>query len=95
MKDRPPDSATIRVTGLDRSSRGMTSFHNFTEAVWAEFRNSGRVQSDLNAVDHGSATLTIHCRTGLTKRVLTRVDEIAKMHMVTDVIQIEMSPRQA
>ena len=94
MKDRPQDSAIIRVTGQDRSLLGMTSFHNFAEAVWPEFRHSGRVQSDLDAVDHGSATLMIHCRSGLTKRVLTRIDEIAKMHAVSDVIRIEMSTRQ-
>ncbi len=92
MKHRPPDSATIRVTGLDRSSRGMTNFHHFAEAVWAEFLHSGRVQSDLDAVDHGSATLTILCRTGLTKRVLARIDEIAKTHRITEVIQIATGP---
>jgi hypothetical protein len=86
---RGGEVTTIKVVHLVRTPGQMHIFANFAEDVWREFRKERRIEVDLDAVDHGSATLLITMRPALKRRVLPKVDLLIQRNMLEGKVRVE------
>ncbi|WP_309668395.1 hypothetical protein, partial [Tabrizicola sp.] len=64
-------------------------FSNLAEDIWRAFRDTPRVESDLEAVDKGSDKLVLQVRTGLKGRVLQTIHRIISTQMMTEDVRVE------
>lgn len=64
-------------------------FSNLAEDVWRQFRDDPRVNTDLEAVDHGSDTLVVTTRPALKGRTIQTVRGIIDKHMMESDVRID------